>query len=196
MKALDLWHGNRAVAELVLTIDVGNLSSWRFNDMSTMTRWVSYLVTTITQCYLDLHQVSSDSVDEVKFEMGPAKRALTKEEAAALGAGTFSMRVHAFITARDKAKIFLNMIPGTSATLPPEVIAYNGQESFPVVSYALKDKENKESTAEIFPPADPVARYGVHSLGLVNSLAIPVDETDGEGTEVKIDPGQLVRCTR
>ena len=135
-------------------------------------------------------------MDEVKYEMGPAKRALTKEEAAALGAGTFSMRMHAFVTARDKAKIFLNMIPGTSATLPPEVIAYNGQESFPVVSYALKDKENKESTAEIFPPADPVARYGVHSLGLVNSLAIPVDETDGEGTEVKIDPGQLVRCTR
>ena len=131
MKALDLWHGNRALAELVMTIDVGNLSNWWFNDMSTMTRWVSYLVTTITQCYLDHHQVSSDSVDEVKYEMGPAKRALTKEEAAALGAGTFSMRMHAFITARDKAKIFLNMIPGTTASLPPEVIAYNGQESFP-----------------------------------------------------------------
>ena len=164
--------------------------------MSTMTRWVSYLVTTITKCYLDLPQVSSDSIDEIKFEVGPAKRALTKEEAAALGAGTFSMRVHAFVTSRDKAKIFLNVIPGTTATLPPEVMCYNGQESFPVVSYALKDRANRESTADIFPPADPVARYGVHTLGLVNSLAVPVDETDGEGPEVTVDPGQLVRCTR
>ena len=84
--------------------------------------------------------MSSDSVDEIKYELGPTKRALTKEEAAALGAGTFSMRVHTFITARDKAKIFLNMIPGTTATLPPEVMVYNGQESFPVVSYAFKGR--------------------------------------------------------
>ena len=140
--------------------------------------------------------MSSDSVDEITYEMGAAKRAITREEAAALGAGTFSMRVHTFVTARDRAKIFLNMIPGTTATLPQEIMIYNGQESLPVVSYAIKDKENKEATAEIFPPADPGARYGVHTLGLVNSLAIPIDETDGEGTEVKIDPGQLVRCTR
>ena len=52
MKALDLWHGNRALSELVLTIDVGNLANWRFDDMSTMTRWVSYLVTPITRCYI------------------------------------------------------------------------------------------------------------------------------------------------
>ena len=48
MKALDLWHGNRALSELVMTIDLGNLSNWRFNDMSTMTHWVSYPVTTMT----------------------------------------------------------------------------------------------------------------------------------------------------
>ena len=140
--------------------------------------------------------MTSDSVDEITFEMGPTKKAITREEAAALGAGTFSMRLHTFITARDKAKMFLNMIPGTTASLPPEVMVYNGQESLPVVSYAIKDKGNKEAIAELFPPADPGARYGVHTLGLVNSLAIPIDETDGEGTEVKIDPGQLVRCTR
>ena len=140
--------------------------------------------------------MTSDSVDEITFEMGPTKKAITREEAAALGAGTISMRLHTFITARDKGKLFLNMIPGTTASLPPEVMVYNGQESLPVVSYVIKDKENKEATAELFPPADPGARYGVHTLGLVNSLAIPIDETDGEGTEVKIDPGQLVRCTR
>ena len=48
MKALDLWHGNRALSELVMTIDLGNLANWRFNDMSTMTRWVSHPLTTIT----------------------------------------------------------------------------------------------------------------------------------------------------
>ena len=88
------------------------------------------------------------------------------------------------------------MIPGLPATLPPEIIAYNGQESFPVLSYPLKDKGNKEYNAEIFPPADPGVKYGVYSLGLVNSLAIPVDKTAGDAPEVKIDPGQLIRCTR
>ena len=140
--------------------------------------------------------MSSDSVDEIKFEVGSTKRQITKDEAAALGAGSFSMRMHAFVTARDKAKIFLNMIPGSPATLPPEIIAYNGQESFPVLSYPLKDKGNKEYNAEIFPPADPGVKYGVYSLGLVNSLAIPVDETAGDAPEVKINPGQLIRCTR
>ena len=140
--------------------------------------------------------MSSDSVDKIKYEVGATKRQITKDEAAALGAGSFSMRMHAFVTARDKAKIFLNMIPGSPATLPPEIIAYNGQESFPVLSYPLKDKGNKEYNAEIFPPADPGVKYGVYSLGLINTLAIREPGPPGEGPEVGIDPRQLVRCSR
>ena len=49
VKALNLWHGNRELAEVVMTIDIGNLSNWRFNDMSPMTRWVSSRITPLTQ---------------------------------------------------------------------------------------------------------------------------------------------------
>ena len=48
VKALDLWHDNRELAEVVMTIDIGSLSNWRFNDMSPMTRWVSRRITPLT----------------------------------------------------------------------------------------------------------------------------------------------------
>ena len=43
--------------------------------MSTMTRWFI-----------------SDSVDTIKYEVGLTKRAITKDEAAGMGAGVFNMR--------------------------------------------------------------------------------------------------------
>ena len=36
--------------------------------------------------------VLSDSIDSIKYEVGISKKALTKEEAAGLGAGVFNMR--------------------------------------------------------------------------------------------------------
>ena len=63
------------MADLYITVDVGNLFNWRFNDMESKTRWVL-----------------SDSIDSIKYEVGINKKALTKEEAAGLGAGVFNMR--------------------------------------------------------------------------------------------------------
>ena len=37
-------------------------------------------------------QVLSDALDNVKYEMGIAKKPVTKEEAGAMGAGAFNMR--------------------------------------------------------------------------------------------------------
>ena len=37
-------------------------------------------------------QVTSDSLENIKYEMGTTKKPLTKEEAADLGAGIFNMR--------------------------------------------------------------------------------------------------------
>ena len=106
------------------------------------------------------------------------------------------MRLHIFIPTRDRAQIFFNLIPGSPATLPTDIMAYNGLESFPVVSFPMKNRENKEYRAEIFPPADPGVKYGVYSLGLINTLAIREPGPPGEGPEVGIDPRQLVRCSR
>ena len=72
-------------------------------------------------------------------------------------------------------------------------MAFNNLESFPVVSFPMKNKENREYKAEIFPPADPGVKYGLYSLGLINTLAV---REPAEGPEVEIDPSQLVRCTR
>ena len=140
--------------------------------------------------------MSSEAITEIKFEVGAAKREITREEAAVMGAGTFHMRLHVFVPTRDRAQIFFNLIPGSPATLPADIMAYNGLESFPVVSFPMKNKENREYRAEIFPPADPGVKYGVYSLGLINTLAIREPGPPGEGPEVGIDPRQLVKCSR
>jgi hypothetical protein len=66
---------NREIADLYITVDVGNLFNWRFTDMSPMTRWII-----------------SDSIDSIRYEVGLTKRAITKDEAAGMGAGVFNMR--------------------------------------------------------------------------------------------------------
>ena len=138
-------------------------------------------------------QMSSESIDEIRFEVGAAKRQITKEEAARLGAGVFNMRLHVFISAKDRAQVFLNFLPGTPSTLPTNIMIYHAMESFPVISFPLKNREGREYKAELFPPADPGQKYGLYSLGLINTLAV---RDPAEGPEVEIDPGQLVRCTR
>ena len=137
--------------------------------------------------------MSSESINEIRFEVGAAKRQITREEAARLGAGVFHMRLHVFVPTKDRAQVFLNFIPGTPATLPNDIMVFHTMESFPVVSFPLKNKENREYKAEIFPPADPGEKYGLYSLGLINTLAV---QEPAEGPEVEIDPSQLVRCTR
>ena len=87
----------REISTLMITVDVGGLVNWRFNDMSTMTRWVRNLVDShVWETSLELTkpfiQVTSDSLDNIKYEMGTTKKPLTKEEAADLGAGIFNMR--------------------------------------------------------------------------------------------------------
>ena len=87
----------REIATLMITVDVGGLVNWKFNDMSTMTRWVRNLVDShVWETSLELTkpfiQVTSESLDNIKYEMGTTKKPLTKEEAADLGAGIFNMR--------------------------------------------------------------------------------------------------------
>ena len=137
--------------------------------------------------------MSSDSIDEIRYEVGAAKKPITKEEAARLGAGVFNMRLHVFIGAKDRAHVFLNFLPGTPSTLPNDIMIYHTMESSPVVSFPLRNREGKEYKAELFPPADPGQKYGLYSLGLINTLSVRVSS---EGPQIEIDPGQLVRCTR
>ena len=64
---------NREISSLVITVDVGDLVNWRFNDMSTMTRWAMNLVDShVEKTSLKLTkpfiQVTSDSLDGIKYE--------------------------------------------------------------------------------------------------------------------------------
>ena len=58
-------------------------------------------------------QVSSASLDEIKFEQVVVKRQLTLQEAEELGAGEFSMRIHLFVEAKDSTRVFLSVLPRT-----------------------------------------------------------------------------------
>ena len=122
-----------------------------------------------------------------------AKKPLSKEEAGSLGTGTFNMRLHVFLDTKEKAKVFLNFLPGTVNTLPVDIMVFHSLESFPVVSYPMRNRDGKETKAELFPPADPGRKYGLYTLGLINTLSVRVPT---EGPPIEVDPSQLVRCTR
>ena len=63
------------MANLYITVDVGPLANWKFNNMESKTRWVL-----------------SDAIDAIKYEVGITKKPVTKEEAAGMGAGAFNRR--------------------------------------------------------------------------------------------------------
>ena len=101
--------------------------------------------------------------------------------------------LHVFIDSRESCKVFLNIMPGTVDALPADIRHYNSLETFPVISYQMNSRDGKKTEAELFPPADPGRKYGLHCLGLVNTLSLPV-ATDK--LAITIDPGQLLKCIR
>ena len=102
-------------------------------------------------------------------------------------------RFHVFVDTKDRAKIWLNLMPGTVGNLPASINMYSNLESFPVLSYPMKSQDGTETHARLYPPADPAKKFGLASLGIINSLAVPVTP---ETPPVVVDPGNLVRCTR
>ena len=89
--------------------------------------------------------------------------------------------------------MFLNIVPWTIDALPAEIRHYNTLETFPVLSYLMTNMDRLKTKAKLFPPADLAKKYGLHSLGLVSTLAIPVATDD---LAITMDPRQLIRCIR
>ena len=63
------------------------------------------------------------------------------------------------------------MMPGTVGNLPASINMFSNLESFPVLSYLMKSQNGTKTHTRLYPPADPAKRYGLATLGLVNSLA-------------------------
>ena len=103
------------------------------------------------------------------------------------------LRFHVFLDSKESCKVFLNIVPGTIDSLPAEIRSFNGLETFPVLIYIMNSMDGTKTKAELFPTADPAKKFGLHSLKLVNSLAIPV-VTDN--LAITVDPSHLVRCIR
>ena len=137
--------------------------------------------------------MSSASIEDIKFEKGPAKRKLTKQKAAELGAGTFTMRLHLYNDKKDLSRVFLSIIPGTIDALPNDIRHFNNLESFPVLSYPMYDRDGDRTQAELFPPAEPERKYGLYGLGVINSLAMPL-VTDN--LVLAVDPRQYITAIR
>ena len=62
-----------------------------------------------------------------------------------------------------------------------------------MLSYPMNSMDGQKMKAKLLPPADPARKYGLHGLGLVNTLALPVATDD---LAITIEPHQLVRCIR
>ena len=43
IKCTDIWHGNRSLSDVIVTVDLGMLSSGEFGDMKSQSLWVSHL---------------------------------------------------------------------------------------------------------------------------------------------------------
>ena len=41
IKCIEVWHGQRQLADLVITLDFGSLASWEFADLKSYSNWVS-----------------------------------------------------------------------------------------------------------------------------------------------------------
>ena len=98
-----------------------------------------------------------------------------------------------FLDTKEGAKVWLNLMPGTVGTLPAAINMFHNLESFPVVSYVMRNQDGKDTHTRLFPPADPGKRYGLATLGLCNTLAMTAIAED---PPITVDPGHLVRCTR
>ena len=83
-----------------------------------------------------------------------------------------------FLDTKEGAKVWLNLMPGTVGNLPASINMFSNLESFPVVSYPMRNQDGTETHAR---------------LGLINTLAMAAAPED---PPVIVDPGNLVRCTR
>ena len=132
-------------------------------------------------------------LDDVKFEKGPAKRRLTRQEAEELGAGVFTLRLHLFNEKKDSSRVFLSLIPGTVDDLPPGIQHFNDRESFPTLLYPMYDSDGDSKHARLSPPADPGRKFGTYVLGVINTIALPL-ATDG--LVLTVDPRQYINSIR
>ena len=57
----------------------------------------------------------------------------------------------------------------------------------------MRNRDGKETKAKLFPPADPGQKYGLYTLGLINTLLVRLPS---EGPPIDVDPSQGVSCTR
>ena len=57
----------------------------------------------------------------------------------------------------------------------------------------MYSRYGQKTKAKLFSPADPGRKYGLHGLGVVNTMSLPV-ATDK--LAITIDPRQFVRCIR
>ena len=137
--------------------------------------------------------MDSDTLDNVKFEQGPAKCQLTLQEAEDLGAGVFQLRLHIFTEDRDRSRVFLSVLPGTLDDLSPRLKAMADRDSFPTLSYELWDPEGDNKFAMLYPPAGEGKKFGVYVLGVINTLALPLAT---EALVISVDPKQYLTAVR
>ena len=57
----------------------------------------------------------------------------------------------------------------------------------------MNRRDGQKTKAELFPPAEPGKKFGLHGLGVVNTMALQVATDE---LAITIDPRQFVTCIR
>ena len=102
-------------------IDLGDLLSYQFANVSTTKSWVS----------------STTIVQHMKYVVGPLRREITPQRAEEGGAGTFLFRMHLLPETKVKARVWISIVPGTRESQGPRLRLLLGNPSYPTLSYEL-----------------------------------------------------------
>ena len=101
----------------------------------------------------------------IHHEVAPAPAPAHSLAVAPAPALRIHLRLHIFIDTKETCQVFLNITPGTIDTLPADIQHWNTMETFPVLSYPMNSIDGQKTKAELFPPADPGRKFGLHGLG-------------------------------
>ena len=112
---------------------------------------------------------SNAMLDDLQYVQLNLRRDITPKQANKQGTGPFLMRLHVLPEARDAARVFVSILPGTRDALDERLRGLLGNPTLHVVSYELSHKTNKAKKFVALTPKSPNQKIGVYCTSLVDS---------------------------
>ena len=128
----DLWP-TCTDTNLSIMLDLGDLSHYKFEDLSTTSTWIS-----------------SDTVmPKIKFVTESVRREITPQQAGHFGVGTFIFRLHLLLEAKESMRVWVTLLPGSKDTMSERLKPLMGNSTFPILSFELAHRTKRMSRVQL-----------------------------------------------